>query len=136
MSSAGALVTIPLGWETFLAINEHRASAYLLLAIDSVVLVALCAWLAWDAYHIDSKLARVTRAARDSTLRDLSRLLPGDARQMVTSGGQRAIDLYDRVANEPLGGIGRASRLITIAGTLAPTIIRLVTAISVVVHVH
>jgi hypothetical protein len=129
-----ALVTIPLGWGTFVMSNEHRASAYVLVAIDLVVLLGLAAWLAWGAFRTDGTLTAIARSARDGTLADLSRLLPRDAYDMVKLDGQRAIEIYEQVATEPLGRVGRKSQLITVAATLVPTIVGLAKAVSSVVH--
>jgi hypothetical protein len=127
-----ALVTIPLGWATFLSSNRHRGSIYLLIVVDLLVLLGLTAWLAWAANHTDGTLRAIARSARDTMLGDLRRLLPRDAREMVTADGQRAVDLYEQIASEPLGRVGRKSRLVAVIGTLTPTVVGLVKALSTV----
>lgn len=138
------MITAPLAWGTILAINHHPAHAAIhhhsahagiLLAIDLITFLGLVVWLAQGAYPADQKLTAIARNARDGTLNELRAHLPKTAHELVTPEGQRAINLYDQIAHEPVD-VDRRWRWIGLIASLAPTLAAIATVLSTAPQIH
>jgi hypothetical protein len=130
-----AVLTAPLCWGPFLAMQKHHALTYALLAVDTVTLIFLGAWLARGAYPADRNLVAIAASAKAQLLAELNRELPKTAADLMKPAGQRAINLYDQIAHES-PQVDRRSRWFGILATLAPTIIGIGKALSSAVHLH